>query len=122
MKTSYFRERPAAIRVHGHGSTARAAFGAIIHRIAQVMMFLTYRNSSHASSDSLIEVHMPDGQIAYVGASQHRADATPRRGVGRALQDIGHALRRSFTLQESLHMSARVYVPVRVTTYRRTRL
>lgn len=120
MKTSNFRERPAAVRVRGH-STALAGLSAIIHRIAQVMVFLTSRGPRHASSDSLIEVHMPDGQIAYVEAPQHRANATPGRRVRRAWQDIGRRLRESFTLQEPSHMSARTYVPVRVTTDRRTR-
>lgn len=74
-----------------------------------------------ASGGSLIEVRMPDGQIAQVEVPQRRADAMPRRRVGRALQAIGQAVTQSFTVQEPSHMPVRACVPVRVTTVRRIR-
>lgn len=121
MKKRNFRERPVAIRALVHSSTVLVAFDAIIRRIAQVMVFLGKLRSRHASSGSLVEVHIPDGQIEYVEASQHWADATSRHRVGRAWQAVVQALRRSFMVQEPSHMPLRAYVPVRVTNVRRTR-
>lgn len=120
MKKNNFPNRLAATRVHGSASTARSAYGAVIHGIAKVLVLVTSQRR-HASSDSLVEVHMPDGQIAYVEAYPHRADATLGRRALRAWQAIGQAITRTLTLQNPLHMSARAYVPVRVTNDRRTR-
>ncbi len=121
MKKNNFPNRLAATRVHGSGSTARSAFGAVIHGIAKVLVLATSPRPRHASSDSLVEVHMPDGQIAYVEASPHRTDATLGPMARRAWQAIGQAITRTLTLQNPSHMSARAYVPVRVTNDRRAR-
>lgn len=108
MKTS-LPESPAANREHGH--TARAAFLAIMASFTR----------SQTAGRSFVEVHMIDGQIEYVEVSPRRASATPRRSVGRVWQAVVEAIRRNLTLQEPSHMPARAYVPVRVTSARRTR-
>lgn len=121
MKTNNFPYRPPATLVTRHSNTARTAVTRIIHRVAQVAVFETSRRSWHASSGSLVEVHLQNGQGEHVQASRHRGDATTGSGVRPAWQDIGPALRQSFALQDPSHMSARAYVQVRVTTGRRTR-